>query len=112
MIDDSDCDLDESPETSIVALSADEQAIKQWEGSLDAHSIRRIGQVTGCSITHKLDSIGLLVKGATTIDTEKAVKKLETVASMMVSSASIAYSGIRTNTHQFLESEKVLPHHS
>ena len=112
VIDDSDCDLDESPETPIVALSTDEQAVKQWVGRLDAHSIRRIGHVTGCSITPKLDSIGLLVKGATTVDTEKTLKKLETVASMMVSSASIAYREFRTSTHQFLESERVLPHHS
>ncbi|KAG6999293.1 hypothetical protein G7Y79_00036g072490 [Physcia stellaris] len=83
VIDDSDCDLDESPEIPTVALSADEEAVKQWVGSLDTHLVRRISQVTGCSITPKLDSIGLLVKGATTVDTEKALKKLETVASMM-----------------------------
>ena len=111
VIDDSDNDLDESPEASIIAPLADGKVIKHWEGSLDADLIGRIGRVTRCTITHKLDSKGLLVQGANIVDAEQAVKKLETVAAMMVSSASVAYSGIKTNTHKFLGTEKVLPHH-
>ena len=110
VIDDSDNDLDEPYEASVIASLANGKTIKHWEGSLDANLIRRIGRLTRCTITHKLDSKGLLVQGANIVDAEKAVKTLETVAAIMVSSASLAYSGIKASTHQFLETERILPH--
>lgn len=85
VIDDSDSDFDESHNTSVAALVADGQASQHWEGSLDAHLVKRIGQATGCIISQKLDTMGLLVRGKNATDTEKAVEKLQTVASMMVS---------------------------
>ena len=63
-----------------------EDKSKHWDGTLDAHMAKRIGGLTGCTISQKLDGPGLLVKGANFVDIERAIVKLDILCSMMVSS--------------------------
>ena len=58
---------------------------KTWDGTLDALMAKRIGCLTGCSISQNIEGPGLLVKGANFIDIERAILKLDVLSSMMVS---------------------------
>lgn len=69
---------------SITASTQDTQLTKHWNGTLGAHLTSEIGYLTGCSISLKLDGSGILVKGATIDDVERAMSKLDTVSTMMV----------------------------
>ena len=86
-VDDMDADLDEYlMDNHEAATDMLEEKTKHWDGTLDAHMVKRIECLTGCSISQKLDGPGLLVKGATFSDIERAIVKLDVISSMMVSS--------------------------
>ena len=60
--------------------------IRHWEaGAIDAHLARKIGSDTGCSIEQKLDSAGMLVKGVSAHDVDRAISKLDAFWGSIVS---------------------------
>lgn len=59
---------------------------KHWNnGAIDAHLAKQIGRIAGCNIEQKLDTIGMLVKGANAHDVDSAIAKLDIVWASTVS---------------------------
>ena len=86
-VDDMGSNLDESlMDNHEAATEMMEDTSKHWDGSLDVHLVKKVGCLTGCSISQNIDGPGLLVKGVNLIDIERAIVKLDVLSSMMVSS--------------------------
>ncbi|KAL8795559.1 MAG: hypothetical protein Q9195_001980 [Heterodermia aff. obscurata] len=84
VVDDLRSNLDEPPmDSQEAAIDLIEDKSKNWDGSLDTNVAKRIGSLTGCSVSQRLDGPGLLVKGTNFIDIERAIAKLNVLSSMM-----------------------------
>ena len=87
IIDDMGSDLDEPlMDNHEAATDTMEDTSKHWDGTLDVHMVKKVGCLTGCNISQNLDGPGLLVKGVSLVDIDRAIMKLEVLSSMTVGS--------------------------